>query len=141
MPTRAHHRSRVAATVGAATAHAYLSLIGVHGYLDYTVATRYTLLEEVAGQHVWAWIHGAVTVILLLTLFDPYRRVRETPVIFIACSMAFAAMLIWAFFNMLWGLSTVRPVSLAGPGLALVVAAGEQLLAHAWNRGASTRDR
>jgi hypothetical protein len=50
-------------------------------------------------------------------------------------------MFTWAFFNLLWGLSTVRPVSLAGPGLALVAAAGEQLLARRWARGTYDKGR
>jgi hypothetical protein len=143
MPSQAHHRSRVIGTAGAALAHIYLAVLGTIGYLNYTVPTRYEFLYIVADQWAWSWIHGAIAMFLLASLLAPYRRVPvlETTLAQIACSCAFAVMLTWAFFNALWGLSTIRPVSLAAPGLAIIVAVGEQVLAHAWNRGATTRDR
>ena len=142
MPTHAHHRARTFATVGAAAAHGYLAILGFIGSLDFTVPSEYALLHELAGAHLWAWVHGAVALLLLTALGKPYQMCRIGTVrASVACSIGFALMLIWAFFNLLWGLSTVRPVSLAGPGLAFIVAAGEQLLAHAWNRGALTKDR
>lgn len=136
-----HHRAHVAATLGAAAAHFYLSVLGVVGFLNYMVETRYTLLNEVAADYLWAWIHGAVAVVLVASMFKWHTRFREMTLPAIACSIAFAAMFTWAFFNLVWGVSTVRAVSLAGPGLAFTVAVGEQLLANAWNREASTKER
>lgn len=147
MPSQGHHRSRVIGTVGAAAAHTYLSVLGLFDYLNFTVNTRYGGLHEAADEEAWAWIHLGVAVFLISSLAWSYHRVRlrgpweEMTITAVACSVGFAAMFTWAFFNFLWGLTTIRPVSLAGPGLAFAVAAGEQLLAHAWNRGALTRDR
>lgn len=141
-PSHAHHQSRVFATLGAAMAHGYLATIGSAGYLNFTVPSEYPLLHLMASSHVWTWIHAGVTVVLLSSLHKPYKPCwLGTNRAAAACSVGFATMFIWAFFNMLWGLSTISPVSLAGPGLAFAVAAGEQLLAHAWNRGAPTKDR
>ena len=136
-----HYRASVAATLGAATAHLYLSVLGFIGFLNYTVGTTYELLNQVAADFLWAWIHGAVALVLVTSLFKAHTRFREMSLPALACNIAFAAMFTWAFFNLIWGLSTVRPVSLAGPGLAFAVAAGEQLLANAWNRKASTKER
>lgn len=136
-----HHRARIAATLGAAGAHLYLSVLGSIGFLNYTVETRYTLLNDVAADFLWAWIHGAVALLLVASLLKSHTRFREMAVPAIACNIGFAAMFTWAFFNFIWGMSTVRPVSLAGPGLAFAVAAGEQLLANAWNREDSTKER
>lgn len=143
MPTPAHHRARVAGTLGAAAAHGYLAVLAATGYLNYTVPTRYRLIDEIASDFLWLWIHAAVVMILLLSLRRPTWQPRwpDAPIAAIACSIAFSAMATWAFFNLLWGLSTVRPVSLAGPGLALVVAAGEHLLANAWIRGTHNKGR
>lgn len=143
MPTAAHHRARVVATVGAGAAHAALSFLGAVDLLNYTVPTRYELIDQVAAQPLWTWIHAIIAILLWLTLFRPYARWRGdgTRVMSIACSVAFAAMSTWAFFNLMWGLSTVRPVSLAGPVMAFVVAAGEYLLANAWTRGTHDKGR
>ncbi|HQW88953.1 MAG TPA: hypothetical protein PK478_03830 [Nitrospira sp.] len=116
-------------------------MLGFIGFLNYTVGTTYELLNQVAADFLWAWIHGAVALVLVASLFKAHTRLREMSLPALACNIAFAAMFTWAFFNFIWGLSTVRPVSLAGPGLAFAVAAGEQLLANAWNRKASTKER
>jgi hypothetical protein len=141
MPTRAHHRSRVVATACVAAAHAYLASIGSVGYLNFTVRSDYPLLHELASSTLWTWLHAIAAVAILASLTSPYRHCWVgTPRATVACSFGFAIMLVWSVFNFLWGFSTIRPVSLAGPGLALAVAAGEQLLAHAWNREATTKD-
>jgi hypothetical protein len=143
MPSPAHYRTRVVGTLLAAGAHAYLSLIGAMDLLNYTVPTRYVIVDQVASEHYWVWIHAIVAILLVAVLRRPMlRRTPESlPVASIACNIAFAMMFTWAFFNLLWGLSTVRPVSLAGPGLALVAAAGEQLLARRWARGTYDKGR
>lgn len=147
MPSPAHHRSRAFGTLGAAGAHTYLAVIGFMSLLDFTVPTEYEVLEQIASQDYWSWIHLGCAVTLVLSLWSPYRSLRirrwhsELPLASIACSIGFTMMFVWALFNMLWGLSATRPVSLAGPGLALIVAAGEQLLANAWTRGTHDRGR
>lgn len=137
MPTAAHHRARVAGTLGAAGAHTFLATIGALDLLNYTVPTKYELVDQVAAEGHWALAHAIIAVVLVVSLrWGEWRRTPHSmPVPAIACSAAFAIMFTWAFFNLLWGLSAVRPVSLAGPGLAFIVAAGEHLLATAWNRG------
>jgi hypothetical protein len=147
MPTVAHHRSRVFTTVLVACAHIYLALIGFVGLLNYTVPTPYEILEEIAAEEYWSWVHLACAAILLASLcapkfyphLGPWRS--ELPLVALACSAGFALLTSWALFNLLWGLSAVRPVSLAGPGMALVVALGEQLLANAWTRGSHDKGR
>jgi hypothetical protein len=147
MPTAAHHRARVLGTVWAAGAHAALGVLAVLGLLNYTVPTKYAVLQQIAAQGYWAWIHFGCAVLLVGSLRMPRERIEirsrksDLPRSAIACGIGFAMMVTWAFFNLLWGLSADRPVSLAGPALAFVVAAGEQLLANAWTRGTHTQGR
>lgn len=147
VPTPAHHRGRVLATVVVAGAHGYLATIGFFGLLNYTVPTQYQVLQEVAAEEYWVWIHFICTLLLIGSLFAPKVRPQlgswrsVLPLAALSCNIAFALMFSWALFNLLWGLSTHRPVSLAGPGLAFVVALGEQLLANAWTRGTHNKGR
>lgn len=143
MLSREHHRLRILGTLGAIAAHVYLAAIGTVSLLNYTVPSRYQILGEVASDDLWTWIHAGCATLLTLALFFPHLRVppRGNRFPAVACSVGFAFMLTWAFFNLIWGVSAISPVSLAGPGLAIVVAAGEQMLAYAWNRGALTKDR
>lgn len=147
MPTRAHHRTRVFSTAAAAGAHGYLATIGALGLLNYTVPTPYAVLEEIAAESYWFWIHAVCSILLLASLRAPYAHPRirnwyaEVPYAVIACQIGFTMMFCWALFNLLWGLSVERPVSLAGPGLAFIVAAGEQILANAWMRGSHDKGR
>lgn len=143
MLSREHHRLRLFGTLGAIVAHTYLAAIGTVSLLNYTVPSRYSILAEVASDDLWTWLHAICAVVLLVGLHNPTRRIPYfgNRLIAVACSLGFAFMLTWAFFNLVWGLTAVSPVSLAGPGLAIVVAAGEQMLAYAWNRGALTKDR
>lgn len=142
-----HHRSRVITTVVVAGAHAYLAMIGFTGLLNYTITTKYEFLEQITRQQYWSWIHLACAAMLLASLLAPkhYPHIgpwrSELPLVALACSAGFALLTSWALFNLLWGLSAVRPVSLAGPGMALVVALGEQLLANAWTRGSHDKGR
>jgi hypothetical protein len=147
MPSRAHYRARVSATVGAAVIHTYLAVIGWLGLLDYTVPTQYEVLAQIAAQDYWSWIMMGCAIFLLLSLLDPQRHVRigthkaELPLAAVAANVGFTMMFVWAFFNLTWGLSADRPVSLAGPGLAFAVAFGELILASAWTRGTYDRSR
>lgn len=141
MSTLAHYNGRVLATAGAAGAHGYLSVIGAFDLLNFTIPTRYALLEMIASEGYWAWIHAGVAVLLLGSLLAPTAHLRircwysALPLASLACSIGFTMMFSWFLFSMLWGLSTERPVSLAAPGLAFIVAAAEQLLSLGWARG------
>lgn len=147
MPTDNHHRGRVFATLCVAGAHGYLSLLGFTRLLNYTVPTEYAVLEQVAAQDTWAWVHAGVALLMVVALARPHvkpkigNHVSYLTAIALACNVGFAFMFSWAFFNLLWGLTVDRPVSLAGPGLAFAVALGEQLLANAWTRGTHDKGR
>jgi hypothetical protein len=147
MPTRVHHRRRVYATLGAAGAHTYLAVIGAANLLDYTVPTKYEVLQQIADQDYWIWIHACCALLLVASLraprkyFSLKRWTAELPFAAVACNTGFTMMFVWAFFNLSWGLTAQRPVSLAGPGLAFFVAFGELILASAWTRGTYDKRR
>lgn len=139
-----HHRALLLGTAGVSLAHGYLSVLGFLGLLNYTVPTKYEALDEAAGDQIWAWVHLACAVLLVVSLVGDRRGWTARngyPFTALACNIGFAMMFTWAFFNLLWGLTAQRPVSLAGPGLAFVVAAGEQLLANGWMRGSHDKGR
>ncbi len=147
MPSRAHYRARVSATLGAAATHAFLCVLAAVDLLNYTVPTQYEVLAHIAAEDYWAWIHAGCAVVLCLSLINPGKHIRirswtsELPAAAVACNIGFTMMFCWAFFNMVWGLSAERPVSLAGPGLAFAVAFGELILASSWTRGTYDRSR
>ena len=143
MPDAAHHRARTAGTIGAAASHGYLAILASNELLNYTVPTRYRLVDEIASDFLWGWMHLLAMLLLIVAAWRPHMWYGGRHINFaaIACSLGFAFMGTWAFFHLLWGLSATRPVSLAGPGLAFVVAAGEHLLAAAWRRGTYNKGR
>jgi hypothetical protein len=141
MPTAQHYRARVLATLGAAGAHIYLAALATVNLLNFTVPSTFPLLAEIGNEDYWIWAQGLSATLLVLSLLSPKQHVvwrshrSALPITTLACNLGAAMMFAWALFNMVWGLSAARPVSLAGPGLAFVVAFGEHLLALAWARG------
>ena len=144
-------RSRVVTTLVIAAAHLYLATLAHFDLLNFTQPTVFRVLTQAASTDAWMWIHASVGLLLVAVLLigpESYPELRwlgrrwtsALPLGSLACSVGFAAMTTWAFFYALWGLTAIRPVTLAGPGLAIVVALGEQLLANAWSRG-STHSR
>lgn len=128
MQAAARRTTRIAATFAVAAAHAYLVLVGLFDRLNYTQPSQYEIVERAASNHVWVGIHAVLTVALLVGLW--HNRGWEWRV----CSASAGFMGAWAFFNLLWGLSAVAPVSLAAPGLAAFVAFGAHVLSTAWLR-------
>ncbi len=128
MQAKTRRASRIAATLALVGLHLYLTIIGTFDRLNYTVPTRYRLIEEAADSEIWVGIHLTIAVSLLVGLW--HNRGWEWR----ACSVSAGFMGAWAFFNLLWGLSVVSPVSLAAPGLAAFAAFGAHVLGLGWLR-------
>jgi hypothetical protein len=133
MQAAARRTTRIACTIAVASAHFYLGMIGLFDRLNYSRPTPYALIEAAANQQTWVFIHLTLAVLLLVGLW--HDRGWEWRV----CSASAGFMGGWAFFNLLWGLSTPVPVSLAAPGLAAFVAFGAHVLSVTWLRASKER--
>lgn len=118
-------------TMAVGIACAYLGIIGVFGRLNFTVLTTVDMLRIIVNSNLWSAGFLIVAGFIWATLV--MNRLQHQ-----AMQLAFAVMAPWAMFDLLWGLSTESPVSLAAPGLAVVVAVIAQALALSW---ASDADR
>lgn len=116
--------------------HGYLAVIGFFDRLNYSVPSEYRLIEEVAADRHWSAIHLVLALALLGLLLANRPDWLST-----WHNVSFGFVAVWAFFTLLWGLTTPRPVSLASPGLAAFAAVGTAILAHAWRREAERHDK
>lgn len=118
-------------SIAVGLACAYLGIVGIFGRLNYTVPTTVDMLRSIVNSNLWT--AGFLVVAGFVWAAIATNRLQHQ-----AMQLAFAVIAPWGVFNLLWGLSSERPVSLAAPGLALVVAVIAQALALAW---ASDADR
>ena len=144
MPHRkAERRGATIATAAVALGHFYLGVLGLLGRLSYTQPSRHDLLEFAQRDHFWGPVHLVIALLLLVGLKHPslldatvgrvrrdYHGVAESWL----CNVSFTALLVWGFFNLLAGLTAIKPVALGAPGLAMIVALGAHLLSNAWMR-------
>lgn len=127
-PTR--HRLKLAGTLALVFVHAWFAALAFFDRLSFTQPSRYELIELVASSDVWGWIFAGIgTVLLVLLAFDPWKHHIGVSR---ACSLSAAFLGTWAFFTLLWGLTTEFPVSLAVFGPAVFSVVGAQVLAVSW---------
>lgn len=129
------HRRMVLATMAIAAAHFWLGCIGLLGRLNYTVPSSQEIIEIAASTGFWVPAHFASGALLLVGIKVGGGLESR------ACSVSVMTMGVWAFFNLMWGLTVISPVSLAPPGLACLAIVGGQLLADAWGRGRYDKGR
>lgn len=105
----------------------HLLLLGLYATdrLSYTVDSRYVFLQHVAENPIWLLVHGTAAAWLLSSIVLRRHQIQ-------ACAYSAGVMGTWAMLGLVWGLTTVRPVSLIGPAMALVVTAFAYLLSQAW---------
>jgi len=117
--------ARLVATGAMGFACAYLSVAHYFGRLNYTVPTTEPLLGAIVLSTIWptAFLGVGTFVGVAMLARRWHRQAMQT---------VFAVMAPWGLFNLAWGLTSERPVSLAGPGLAIVVAIVAQALALTW---------
>lgn len=130
MPTR--YGLQLAGTVALAATCVSFAALAFVGLLSYTQPSRYDVLESAANSTLWGWIFGVVGAALgvALLLGPGHHNVAAARL----SSMAASFMGVWAFFTLLWGLTSEHPVSLAAPALAVFTVVGAQVLAVSWNR-------
>lgn len=130
MPTRlfgfewTRPRRRAAAVILIGVGHLALALLGFLSLLEFTVPTVYPFISVVASAAVWQWVFLTLSIVIFLSV--GWHSLEKQAM---AASAGFLGT--WAFFNFLWGISTVngQPVSLAGPTLGFILAGASYLLA------------
>lgn len=107
---------------------AYLAFVDL---LSFTQPSRYAVIELAADSGLWGWLFGVAGISMLVTLVA--GPVRHNVAMSRVCSVTAAFIGAWAFFTLLWGLTTDFPVSLAVFGPAVFSVVGAQVLAVSWN--------
>ena len=107
-----------------AGAHLSLAFLAYVDLLEFTIPTEYKFISLAANSDLWFWLHLLCGLFVAAAIYFP-RLYRQ------AMSASAGFLFGWAFFNMVWGLSTVgaRDVSLAGPVLGFALAGGAYIMA------------
>lgn len=127
-------QSRIYLTMVVATSHFFLMLLGVFGRLSYSVPSRYVFLLQTLTNPLWVILHGVCFLALIIALYKNKGQVT-------ALGAATGVMGSWAFLDLLWGLTTLTPVSLPGPILAGAIATLSYLLTNSWARLPRVQER
>lgn len=125
------HKLMLAGTVALVFVHVWFAALAFLDLLSFTQPSRFNVIELAADSDLWGWIFALTGVALLHGLLvgpDRHRVAMSR-----ACSASAAFLGAWSFFTLMWGLTTVIPVSLAVFGPAVFSVVGAQVLAVAWN--------
>lgn len=127
MDAGAKRRARLAATAVVGAGNAAMAGLGLVDRLQFTVPTNLEFLALAANNTLWIWLLSASALATWASVL--YNR-WHVP----ATAAATGVIGAWSFLNLLWGLNSVRPVSLAGPVLGTVVTALGYILTWLWAR-------
>lgn len=110
---RIHARSVSAAFVG--SGHVALFVLALTHHLAFTAPSEFQLLVMLGTDNLWLVVHLVCAVVIAIALVRP-RFLTQ------ALSLSAGWMGAWGFFALLTALTAIRPVSFAGPLLAIVLA-------------------
>ena len=116
---------RQVASITIAVACTLLGMLGLFGRLNYIAPTTFDLLAMVANNKIWTIAFILVSVGVWSALISRRKQREAMQAVFIVTAP-------WAVYNLLWGLTTQYPVSLAAPILAGVMAGVAHALVLAW---------
>jgi len=102
-----------------------MGILGLFDRLNYVASTNFDLLAATANNEIWTLGFIAVSVFVWCSviLHQWQQKAMQAAVVILAP---------WSLYNLLWGLTTDHPVSLAAPILAAVLAVIAHSLAVAW---------
>jgi hypothetical protein len=119
------------ATSAVASGHVAIAVLQLTRRAVYSIPpSADNVIALAAGKPWWAWIHLAAGLALWVTL--GLRRGQTG-----AGYWSVAVMGTWSALLLVWGLGAVRPVSLVGPVLGLVIAIAAIGTTTAWSDRAS----
>lgn len=120
---RVHARKVIGACLAAG--HVSLFSLAVTNRLLFSVPIEFKFLQLAASNQIWLLIHLLCAVVITISLVANRFQVQ-------AMSMSSGALGAWGFIMLLGGMITATHVSLAGPVLALVLAAVAYSVAMSW---------
>ena len=127
-PTR--HTLTLTGTVALAFVPVWFAGLAFFDLLSFTQPSEYEAIELAADSFWWGWLFAISGAVLIAGLLA--GRWRHRVAMSRACSLVGAFLGAWAFFTLLWGLTTDYPVSLAVFGPAVFSVVGAQVLAVSW---------
>ena len=116
-----------------ALGHLSLAVLASMDRLAITVPAESRLLLQMADNGAWLVIHLVCSLFIWISLWYNKFEIQ-------AMSMSCGFIGVWGFINLLWGLNTPRPVSLAGPILGMTLAGVSWSVAMSWAQG-GTHDK
>lgn len=122
---------RIAGTAALAFVHVWFTGLAFAGLLSFTQPSRFEVIHLAADSDLWGWIFAITGLFLIGSLVA--GPTRHNVAMSRSCSISAAFIGTWAFFTLLWGLTTDVPVSLAVFGPAVFSVVGAQVLAVSWN--------
>lgn len=120
---RAHARRLCAACI--ALGHVGIVALGLTHRLAFGDPSGYRFLAVIGDNPTWILVHAACAIVLMTSIARDKGHVT-------ALSFSSGWMGVWGFLTLLGGLTSPSPVSLAGPVLAIVLAATAYSGAMAW---------
>ena len=133
MQAHARHNLKLAGTLALAFVHVWLAIIAFFDLLSFTQPSRFDVIELAADSRWWGWVFTANGLALIAGMLrHPFQHNEAMSKL---CSISAAILGTWAFFTLLWGLTTSFPVSLAVFGPAVFAVVGAQVLAVSWRHG------
>lgn len=121
---------RLAGTWALAFVPVWFSALAFLDLLSFTQPSEYEVIERAADSSLWGWVFGLAGLAMVAGLL--HKPERHHRAISRLCSFIAASLGAWAFFTLLWGLTTSFPVSLAVFGPAVFSVVGAQVLAVSW---------
>lgn len=132
MPARRRRKLMLSGTIALVFVHVWFSALAFLDRLSYTQPSQFRIIERAADSGWWGWIFAAIGLTMIFFLMHHTRP--HNIALSRTCSTSAAFLGVWAFFTLLWGLTTDYPVSLAVFGPAVFAVVGSQVLASAWNQ-------
>jgi len=120
---RAHARRFSAGCI--ALGHVGIVVLALTGRLVFIVPSGYRFLALISDNPIWVLVHCICAVVLVTSLVRDRGQIS-------ALSFSASIMGAWGFLNVLAGLTSPSPVSLAGPVLGMVLGATAWSVAMGW---------
>ena len=102
-----------------------LAFLAFGGRLNFTVPANHGSLEILTDDSFWAGVYLTTGIVTLLGLRFQYIKS-------LAMALAASTFFFWGGLQLVFGIDTIRPVSLAGPILALCLVPITITLSDAW---------
>ena len=118
-------QARNVCTVALGIAQLALAFLALINHLNITVPVSHPLYDALASDNFWSGVFLTSGLLTIVSMFIVHLKS-------VAMAYAASALFSWGVFQLLYALDTVRPVSYAGPVLAICVSPVGIALANSW---------